>query len=146
VTSLLFELVMHLYEVRSLLVTSHQPVSELENVFSTSTMTVAAVDRLLDHSTSIQINGASFCRKRARQLGCRSTGLFVALTRHQSHTTSYLIEAINARADDWHESAQRPRRRRTGSRWAPIHLASQLRNPPIFVETAGSFSKRLSHW
>ena len=45
-TSVLFELVMHRYERRSLLVTSNQPFSELENVFSNSAMTVAAVARL----------------------------------------------------------------------------------------------------
>jgi len=48
-------------------VTSNQPFSEWENVFSTSAMTVAAVDRLVDHSTLIQINGESYRRKRARR-------------------------------------------------------------------------------
>ena len=67
-TSVLFELVMHRYERRSLLVTSNQPFSEWENVFSTSAMTVAAVERLVDHSTIIQINGESYRRKRARRL------------------------------------------------------------------------------
>ena len=52
----------------ALLVTSNQPFSEWENVFSTSAMTVAAVDRLVDHSTIIQINGESYRRKRARRL------------------------------------------------------------------------------
>jgi DNA replication protein DnaC len=46
-TSVLFELVMHRYERKSLLVTSNQPFSEWENVFLTSAMTVAAVDRLV---------------------------------------------------------------------------------------------------
>ncbi|WP_457767916.1 IS21-like element helper ATPase IstB [Cyanobium sp. ULC084] len=68
-TSVLFELVMHRYERKSLLVTSNQPFSEWENVFSTSAMTVAAVDRLVDHSTIIQINGESYRRKRARRTG-----------------------------------------------------------------------------
>jgi DNA replication protein DnaC len=67
-TSVLFELVMHRYERRSLLVTSNQPFSEWENVFSTSAMTVAAVDRLVDHSTLIQINGESYRRRRARRV------------------------------------------------------------------------------
>jgi DNA replication protein DnaC len=42
-TSVLFELVMDRYERRSMLVTSNQPFSEWEKVFSTSAMTVAAV-------------------------------------------------------------------------------------------------------
>ncbi len=73
-TSVLFELVMHRYERKSLLVTSNQPFSEWENVFCTSAMTVAAVDRLVDHSTIIQINGESYRRKRARRLGRPSSG------------------------------------------------------------------------
>jgi DNA replication protein DnaC len=64
----LFELVVHRYEPRTPVVTSNQPFSEWENVFFTSNMTVAAVDRLLDHSTIIQINGESYRSKRARRL------------------------------------------------------------------------------
>jgi hypothetical protein len=70
-TSVLFELVMHRYERRSLPVTSNQPFSEWENVFSTSAMTVAAVDRLVDHSTIIQINGESYRRRRTCRAGSR---------------------------------------------------------------------------
>ena len=73
-TSVLFKLVMHRYERKSLLVTSNQPFSEWENVFSTSAMTVAAVDRLVDHSTISQINGESYRGKRARRLGRPSSG------------------------------------------------------------------------
>jgi hypothetical protein len=43
-------------------------------VFSTSAMTVAAVDRLVDHSTLIQINGESYRRKRARRVGGQPKG------------------------------------------------------------------------
>jgi len=56
-SSVLFELIKHRYERRSLLATSNQPFSEWENLFSTSVMTVAAVHRFVDHSTIIQING-----------------------------------------------------------------------------------------
>ena len=38
------------------LVISDQPFSKWENVFSTRAMTVAAVDRLVNHNTLIQIN------------------------------------------------------------------------------------------
>jgi DNA replication protein DnaC len=47
------------YERRSLLVARNLRVSEWENVFSSSVMTVVAVDRLVHHSTIIQINGQS---------------------------------------------------------------------------------------
>jgi len=73
-TSVLFELVMHRYEQKSLLVSSNQPFSEWENVFSTSTMTVAAVDRFVDHSTLIQINGESYRRQRERRMGGQPKG------------------------------------------------------------------------
>jgi DNA replication protein DnaC len=59
----LFELVMHRYERKSLLVTSNQPFSEWENVFSTSAMTVAAVDRLVDHCHIVGIKGESYPQK-----------------------------------------------------------------------------------
>lgn len=54
------------YERKSLLVSSNQPFSEWEKVFSTSAMTVAAVDRLVDHSTIVQASGESYRHKRAR--------------------------------------------------------------------------------
>ena len=68
-TSVLFELISHRYERRSLLVTSNQPFSDWEAVFSNTAMTVAAVDRLVDHSTLIQIQAESYRRRRARSAG-----------------------------------------------------------------------------
>jgi DNA replication protein DnaC len=65
-TSVLFELIAHRYERRSLLVTSNQPFSEWEQVFANPAMTVAAVDRLVDHSTLIAVKGESYRRRRAR--------------------------------------------------------------------------------
>ena len=44
---------MHRYERKSLLVTSNQPLSEWQSVICSSAMTVAAVDRLVDHSTGL---------------------------------------------------------------------------------------------
>ena len=65
-TSVLFELIAHRYERRSLLVTSNQPFSDWEHVFANTAMTVAAVDRLVDHSSLIQIKGESYRRRRAK--------------------------------------------------------------------------------
>ncbi len=73
-TSVLFETMMHRYERKSLLVTRDKPFSEWENVFCTSAMTVAAMDRLVDHSTLIRINGESYRRRRARRIGRSSAG------------------------------------------------------------------------
>ncbi|HEY9695717.1 MAG TPA: IS21-like element helper ATPase IstB [Trichocoleus sp.] len=63
-TSVLFELIAHRYERKSLLVTANQPFSQWDAIFSDSTMTVAAVDRLVHHALIIDIQAESF-RKQA---------------------------------------------------------------------------------
>lgn len=65
-TSVLFELIAHRYERRSLLITANQPFSEWNSIFSDSMMTVAAVDRLVHHALIIEIKAESF-RKQAAQ-------------------------------------------------------------------------------
>ena len=50
-----------------LLVTSNQPFSEWEEVFDNTAMLVAAVDRLVDNSTVIVIEGQSYWRRRSRR-------------------------------------------------------------------------------
>jgi len=62
-THVLFELISYRYEAGSLIVTSNQPFSQWEHVFTDSSMTVAAIDRLVHHSTIIDIQAESF-RKR----------------------------------------------------------------------------------
>jgi DNA replication protein DnaC len=63
-TSVLFELIAHRYERRSLLITANQPFSQWDAIFSDSMMTVAAVDRLVHHALIIEIQAESF-RKQA---------------------------------------------------------------------------------
>ncbi len=63
-TSVLFELIAHRYERRSLLITANHPFSEWDSIFSDSMMTVAAVDRLVHHALIIEIKAESF-RKQA---------------------------------------------------------------------------------
>lgn len=65
-TSVLFELIAHRYERRSLLITANHPFSAWDSVFSDSMMTVAAVDRLVHHALIIEIKAESF-RKQAAQ-------------------------------------------------------------------------------
>jgi len=62
-THVLFELISYRYEAGSLIVTSNQPFSQWEHIFTDSSMTVAAIDRLVHHSTIIDIQAESF-RKR----------------------------------------------------------------------------------
>ncbi|WP_304608031.1 IS21-like element helper ATPase IstB [Leptolyngbya ohadii] len=64
-TSVLFELIAHRYERKSLLVTANQPFSQWDAIFSDSTMTVAAVDRLVHHALIIDIQGESFRKQSA---------------------------------------------------------------------------------
>jgi DNA replication protein DnaC len=65
-THVLFELISYRYESGSMIVTSNQPFSQWEHVFADSAMTVAAIDRLVHHSTIIDIQAESF-RKRYAQ-------------------------------------------------------------------------------
>lgn len=64
-SSLLFDLIAHRYERRSLLLTSNQPFSEWGEIFANVAMTVAAVDRLVHHAHIIEISAESFRRKQA---------------------------------------------------------------------------------
>jgi len=69
-TSVLFELISERYEYKSLILTSNQPFSEWDNIFTDTAMTVAAIDRLVHHATIINITGESF-RKRESARRCK---------------------------------------------------------------------------
>lgn len=66
-TSVLFELIAHRYERKSLLITANQPFSRWETIFTDSMMTVAAVDRLVHHATIVEIKALSYRRQVAAQ-------------------------------------------------------------------------------
>ena len=55
-TSVLFELIAHRYERKSLLVTANQPFSHWNAIFADDMMTVAAVDRLVHHALIVEIH------------------------------------------------------------------------------------------
>jgi DNA replication protein DnaC len=59
-TSVLFELIAHRYERKSLLITANQPFSQWDSIFSDSMMTVAAIDRLVHHATILEMQAESF--------------------------------------------------------------------------------------
>jgi DNA replication protein DnaC len=61
-TSVLFELIAERYERRSLLITANQPFSGWDNVFPDPGMTVAAIDRLVHHSTIFELNNVESYR------------------------------------------------------------------------------------
>ena len=66
-TSVLFELISARYEHRSLCITANQPFGEWDKVFPDRAMTVAAVDRLVHHSTIFELNVESYRRRTALQ-------------------------------------------------------------------------------
>ncbi len=61
-THVLFELIAHRYESKSLIVTSNQPFSEWDQIFATNAMTVAAIDRLVHHATILEVVTESYRR------------------------------------------------------------------------------------
>jgi len=67
-TSVLFELIAERYERRSIAITANQPFSGWDHVFAEPAMTLAAVDRLVHHSTIFEMNVESF-RRRSAQTG-----------------------------------------------------------------------------
>ncbi len=62
---MLFELIGARYERRSLLVTANQPFAEWGKIFPDPAMTLAAIDRLVHHSTILEMNVESYRRKHA---------------------------------------------------------------------------------
>jgi len=68
-TSVLFELIAERYERRSILITANQSFSGWDNVFPDPGMTVAAIDRLVHHSTIFELNKVESYRSKqaARQ-------------------------------------------------------------------------------
>jgi DNA replication protein DnaC len=68
-TSVLFELIAERYERKSLAITANTPFSQWNEVFVEPAMTVAAVDRLVHHSTILEMNVESY-RRRTAQAAC----------------------------------------------------------------------------
>lgn len=64
-TSALFELISARYEYRSILITANQPFGEWSKIFPDPAMTLAAVDRLVHHSTIFELNVESYRRRTA---------------------------------------------------------------------------------
>ena len=66
-TSVLFELIAERYEHKSLAITANTPFSQWGEVFVDPAMTLAAVDRLVHHSTILEMNVESYRRRTAQQ-------------------------------------------------------------------------------
>lgn len=81
-TSVLFELIAHRYERRSLLITANQPFSAWDTIFTDSMMTVAAVDRLVHHALIIEIQSESYRKQSAVAKSANLTGTQVKTQTH----------------------------------------------------------------
>lgn len=68
-THVLFELIGYRYESGSMIITANQPFSDWDKIFPDSIMTVAAIDRIVHHSTIIEIDADSFRKKQAMARG-----------------------------------------------------------------------------
>lgn len=68
-TSVLFELIAHRYERHSLIITSNKSFEHWNELFDDSTMTIAAIDRLVHHATILHCEGESYRRKMAMSNG-----------------------------------------------------------------------------
>ncbi len=68
-TSVLFELIAHRYERKSLLITANQPFSQWNDIFADDMMTVAAVDRLIHHALIVEIHSESYRKRSAAKRG-----------------------------------------------------------------------------
>jgi DNA replication protein DnaC len=64
-THVLFELIAHRYESRSMIITANHPFSDWDQIFADTIMTVAAIDRLVHHAMIIEIDADSFRKKQA---------------------------------------------------------------------------------
>lgn len=72
--NVLFELIADRYEHKSLVMTSNQAFGEWDKLFGDSSLTVAAIDRLVHHAHIIEIHGASY-RKQQFENRARSPAL-----------------------------------------------------------------------
>ena len=70
-TSVLFELIAHRYEYRSLLITANQPFGDWDTLFPDKIMAVAAIDRVVHHATIIKVDGESYSNNGVAS--CRAT-------------------------------------------------------------------------
>jgi len=64
-TSVLFELIGSRYERRSMLITANQPLGDWGKIFPDQAMTLAAIDRIVHHSTIFEMNVESYRRRAA---------------------------------------------------------------------------------
>jgi DNA replication protein DnaC len=73
-TSVLFELIAERYERKSIAITANTPFSQWSEVFTDAAMTLAAIDRLVHHSTILEMNVESYRRRAAEATATSQRG------------------------------------------------------------------------
>jgi DNA replication protein DnaC len=68
-TSVLFEIIADRYERKSLIITCDRPFAEWDTIFPDKIMTVAAIDRLVHHSTILEFGAESYRLREASKRG-----------------------------------------------------------------------------
>jgi len=112
-TSVLFELIGSRYERRSMLITANQPFGDWGKIFPDQVMTLAAIDRLVHHSTIFEMNVESYRRRaassasavQAARLPTRQSRKKLIDAERQSKTLPGLKMLANLQTPDHHSSA-----------------------------------------
>lgn len=73
-THVLFELIAHRYESKSMIITANHPFSDWDQIFTDTMVTVAAIDRLVHHAIIIEIQAESFRKKQAMGRSLQGVG------------------------------------------------------------------------
>ena len=111
-TSVLFELISARYERRSLLITANQPFGEWNKVFPDPAMTLAAVDRLVHHSTIFELNVESYRRRTATPAGSVMNNDLQLANSTRDGVTDNVCETPTGRTAAQRQRAYRQRRKR----------------------------------
>src|SRR5712691_3573379 len=121
-TTIFFQLISGRYERGSILLTSNKSYGDWGSIFADSIIATAILDRLLHHSTAINIRGESYRLKERRKAG-------LVPAREQERAAS----------NSWPRTPLRPKRA-TNRRWAP--LRPKPRRQLYRVEGWGIFDPR----
>lgn len=106
---LLFRLVSRRYERGSILITSNQSLAGWGQVFGDQVIATAILDRLLHHSTIVNIKGESYRSRRSARLGCRRV----------ASRTWPRRSPWRSRAADCAAPRRKAKERRGGGGWPP---------------------------
>ena len=115
-SSVLFELISHRYELRSILITANQPIHNWEQIFPDKATAVAVADRLVHHGSFLELKGQSYRYR-------------TAMERHRNGDPSQF-------------PLQSPDVSAPASRELSNQLSSQQNNPPTASRSNPSVSVR----